>query len=111
MASVHHIGAPAPGLVTPKSDKARHGVAGLVGVQTEISSRNSEPLQAELQASDELGIREFNELQQRFARLGFGLYPLADNTLLATRWGMSRVLRGHGSARAFLVQVGGAHAV
>lgn len=104
------VSAVALGVVTPEKDRAGV-VAGSKGSQKiAVDTRHSEGSQQQSQASDELGISEFYRLQQRFAEVGFGLYPLTGDSLIATRWGMTKVLYGVGSARAFLAQIGGGHA-
>lgn len=105
-----HVSAVALGPVPPKSDKARLQ-PGSIEVQTTVNSKDSEPRRLEHQVSDELGAREFNDLQHRFAAAGFALHPLHDETLIACRWGMTKTLVGIGAARRFLAMVGGAHAV
>lgn len=109
MGASRPVSAEALGAITPEKDKAGT-VAGPVGSRKiAVDSRNSETSQPKSQAADELGISEFYRLQQRFAEVGFSLYPLTGDSLIATRWGMTRVLHGAGSARAFLAMVGGSH--
>jgi hypothetical protein len=111
MRALPQVSAVALGVVSPEKDKAGV-VAGLIGTQKyAVDSRNSETSRPDPQASDELGISEFNRLQRRFSELGFGLYPLTGDSLIATRWGMSKVLHGAGSARAFLAMVGGGRGI
>ena len=43
----------------------------------------------------------------QLAARGFSLYPLHDETLLVTRWNMTRVLPSIGAAESFLRMVGG----
>ena len=49
----------------------------------------------------------FKALQARYERLGWTLYVLDGDSLIAGRWGMSKVLRNRSAALDFLHQVGG----
>lgn len=51
--------------------------------------------------------KRLNDVTAKLALLGFSLYPLHDETLLVTRWNMSRALPSVEAAERFLRQVGG----
>jgi hypothetical protein len=110
MTALQNVSAAALGAVAPEKDKAGV-VAGLMGTQIAVDSRDSELPNQQLQAVDELGAREFKDLQRRFEAAGWALHPLHDESLVACRWGLTKVLVGIGAARRFLAMVGGAHAV
>lgn len=103
-----NVSAAALGDVSPEKDKAGV-VAGLGDFQNAVDIRDSELRDLQAQAVDELGVAAFNTLQRRFGLLGYGLFPLTDDTLLVThaRLGLHRTLYGMGSARAFLQLAGG----
>jgi hypothetical protein len=98
VAAVHHVGAGAPGLVTPKNDKARWQAGSIGWFATGIESPNC---QAERLSSQEF-TDDFSALQARFEEAGLGLYELSDGAYLATGSGSPRRLYGIGSARALL---------
>lgn len=50
----------------------------------------------------------FQRLEKGFAARGWGLYPLSDDSLLASAWGMSRVLPDLHAAQRLLRLIGGA---
>lgn len=50
----------------------------------------------------------FQRLEKGFAERGWGLYPLADESLLVSAWGMSRVLPDLHAAQRLLRMIGGA---
>lgn len=45
-------------------------------------------------------------LQAEFARRGFALDPLTEDSVLLQRWGLSRVFHGLDAAQRFLDQLG-----
>ena len=108
MRSARSVSAEALGVVSPEKDKAGV-VAGLMSTQIAVDSRDSELSNQHPQAADELGAREFKDLQRRFEAAGWGLHPLHDESLLACRWGLTKVIVGIGAARRFLSMVGGDH--
>ncbi len=50
--------------------------------------------------------KAFETYRAELARLGFGLFELADGTYLATRWDRSRPCADLQAVRAFLAQLG-----
>ncbi|WP_457443789.1 hypothetical protein [Roseateles sp. P5_E4] len=100
-----HISAAALGNVTPKCDEARRQPGSIGANRAALNSLNSQSVNEGLQAADELGAREFSDLQRRFEAAGFALHPLHDETLIACRWGMTRTLVGVAAARRFLNMV------
>ena len=48
------------------------------------------------------------DVTAKLAIQGFSLYPLHDDSLLVTQWGMSKVLPSVEAAERFLAMVGGA---
>lgn len=52
--------------------------------------------------------KRFNNLQARFARIGWALDPLHGQKLLLQRWGAHRVLSDLDEAERALAQIGGA---
>lgn len=98
--------AAALGNVTPKCDEARRQPGSIGAIRAALTDRDSQPANDGPQASDELGAREFRDLQRRFEAAGFALHPLHDESLLVCRWGLSRTLVGIGAARRFLSMVG-----
>jgi hypothetical protein len=50
--------------------------------------------------------KRLSDVTAKLAILGFSLYPLHDETLLLTRWNMSRTLPSIEAAEQFLRQVG-----
>lgn len=100
------VSAGALGQVTPTSENTPRQ-RGVLGAQIAVANRDSEPSSTQSQASDELGAREFEDLQRRFEALGYALHPLHDDRVLVCRWGLAKVIVGIGAARRFLSLVGG----
>lgn len=48
-------------------------------------------------------------LQAHFALKGFTLHPLAHESLIVGKWGLTRVLPDMPAAERFLAQIGGSH--
>ena len=119
----HQIGAGAPDFAAPESASHR-GAAGA----TTLAAGAEPHLRLNLQTESTLGAdttqsREQNEhpdfaddgaagkaratIAARFAMRGYSLHQLADDTLLVTRWNLSRPCVDLHAARRFLAQVEG----
>jgi hypothetical protein len=98
------------GISPPKNGETRTTAPTVSGLldnesQRRKSSVQGNPLQVVAERMD-----AFKRLEQSFSRAGWALYPLSDDSLLATyaRWGLSQVLPDARAAAVFLRKIGGA---
>lgn len=84
--------------------------AALVNEQAHCASAGRMTQEEQIQQLRAIGERmtHFQRLEKGFAARGWGLYPLSDDSLLASAWGMSRVLPDLHAAQRLLRMIGGA---
>lgn len=105
--SLHSVQA---SISSPKNGETRTTAPTVSGLldnesQRRQSSVQPSPLQVIAERMD-----AFKRLEQGFRRAGWALYPLSDDSMLATyaRWGLSQVLPNTRAAAIFLRKIGGA---
>lgn len=97
----HHNPGPLTGLSPPQMDEA---LTGANGQGPRDKSKVDISIVADLGAER----KAFTTLQARYAMAGFSLIELADGSLLASRWNLTRPLPDAHAALQFLRRIGGA---
>lgn len=101
MRARHHVGAAAPGQVTPTSDKADAANVGQVGGVREAISLDS--------ADTETDRKAFATMKANAALVGCSLSELADGGYLVSRWNYSKAVPCLRSVDDLLHRIGGRH--